>query len=293
MTRAGSLPSWLVVLLASCSGTHEIGQYQGPTAQPVGGSGGGDSAVGGGGAWGGGGAGAAAVGGGAWGGGGGAAAAGGGAGGYDGFSGSAGFAGSAGASGASDVLIDDFEDGDVMLAEAAGRSGSWQWLRQQSYNCVQPSVAVLPPAFDSAAALQVLFDCPVGPEDRLIGYLNAVQGLDGAWQPRPYDASRWVGIGFMARAEVPSGQAIALEVLVTTTGSDVCDSCPETYSATTILPGQTWSVHQIPWYMFNWLSGSGVALGIPNPSRLESISFRTAEGGVSLSFDNLAFIWLP
>lgn len=270
--RAAAIWGWLV--LAACSADHEIGQYRGVSGSANrGGSAGAAGSAGGSAAFGGGPVGAGGeqppgstpgdtV---SYGGGSGGVVSGGGI----------EVGGGAGAP-SSPQLIDDFEDGDLMLLETAARSGPWL-VAQESWACERPTLEVLAPgASGSLFASVVEFSCPADLDELLRGLFSASWLEDEVWQARPYDASSLAGLTFTAKTSEELG-GLALLVVLRVSRPEPCTTpvCVVEYGAAAEVTTD-WTRIELPWKSFD--RSSGVTGYVPlDPSRLEAVSLRVDE----------------
>lgn len=182
-------------------------------------------------------------------------------------------AGAAGSTGAPGWVIDDFEDGDLMLVETAQRSGPWL-SPQESWACEAPSLEVVAPGAESSLhALVAGFGCSARFDELVRGHFSSTPLAEGGWETQPYDASSFDGLAFTAKVSENLGE-LALTVVLRVTRPEPCTTpvCYVEYAAAAAATKE-WSRTELPWRNFE--GGSGVTGYVPlDPSRLESVTLR-------------------
>jgi hypothetical protein len=124
---------------------------------------------------------------------------------------------------AADGDLDDFEDGNTQLTRLAGRAGSW-WTKKDDFGS---TISMMPDdggAGGSEIAMHVAGRTTTGKGDENWG---AGFGVDFLGQGRFYDASKYAGIAFRARAGPKSSRQVRFKIGDVNTHPDgkLCSKC--------------------------------------------------------------------
>lgn len=129
-----------------------------------------------------------------------------------------------------DTLIDDFEDGDGLIAPIGGRNGSWFTFNDGSgVQTPPPGGPVVPAVLDTSATFLLhttgsgfaILGTPLASGNTAFGAgVGATLLIDPtAGQARPYDASRYSGIRFTFFTRSPPAFPVQVSFLVATSAT--------------------------------------------------------------------------
>jgi hypothetical protein len=167
------------------------------------------------------------------------------------------------------LMIDDAENGDSRIILQQGRGGFLYTFVDEGGSDITPRSTLKGGQFrashggahDSPCALNFRGQLVPGPE------VFAGLGLDLTAPRAPYDASRYVGVAFLARHR--PGTASRVRVLVVDTNTDPAGgACAECYNhfGLDLDLGPEWQSYELPFERFAQMPG----WGWPRPPRVDS-----------------------
>lgn len=126
---------------------------------------------------------------------------------------------------AEDGLIDDFEDGNTVIAPVAGREGYWFKSADSGGSFFGPEdIGPIPESRDGSLAIHPSGKTGTGDPTAVWG---AIFGASLAQAGKPLDASRYVGVSFWAKVTEESTRGIRFELADGNTHPEggVCTTC--------------------------------------------------------------------
>jgi len=111
---------------------------------------------------------------------------------------------------APDGLLDDFEDGNTVIAPVAGREGYWFKSADSGGSFFGPEdIGPIPESRDGSLAIHPSGQTGTGDPTEVWG---AIFGASLSQAGKPYDASRYVGVSFWAKVSEKSTRGIRFEL---------------------------------------------------------------------------------
>jgi len=144
-------------------------------------------------------------------------------------------AGSGAPSAASDPVIEDVEDGDTAIREAAGRSGGWYGYSEAGTVTLDPTAVG-----NAGSAMQIAFAAVDS------GWSGFGFNFAGAGSKAPYDAAAYTGISFWIRADVATSLTFAVADINTDPAGDICVECHDHW-ATSVSATTEWTQVTLHW----------------------------------------------
>jgi hypothetical protein len=193
-----------------------------------------------------------------------------------------------------DDMIDDFEDGDGSILERSTRTGYWYTYKDMSGGMLTP---------DEGAPLFAEVGAPdgVGKVMRFFGGNFKVWGAGMGFQfvkvendpPLPYDVSRFTGLAFLAKGNVPLRVTLGMpEVLPGSEGGSCIENATLTYChdahGMTVRLSNEWHQYKIP---FNRLIQEGYGkAAVFDPTKVIAAGFDVgAVKSFDVSLDDIGF----
>jgi endoglucanase len=190
---------------------------------------------------------------------------------------------------AADGDMDDFEDGNNQLTQLAGRDGYW-WTKKDNFGSTVTMTPEDGGAGGSEVAMHVTGVTTGGKGDDNWG---AGVGVNFVSQGLLYDASKYVGIGFKAKAGPKATRQVRFKIGDVNTHPDakVCTNCWNHFGADLTLTGD-WRQYDVLFANVQQEAGWGDPR--PNsltPSKLVAIDWTIASGQTyDLWIDNLVLL---
>jgi len=190
---------------------------------------------------------------------------------------------------AADGDLDDFEDGNTQLTKLGGRDGYW-WSKKDSFGSTVTMTPEDGGAGGSEIAMHATGNTTSGSGDENWG---AGIGVNLVSQGLRYDASKYVGIRFRAKAGPKATRAVRFKIGDVNTHKDagVCTACWNHFGVDLTLTGD-WRDYDVLFAEAQQEPGWGAPR--PNavtPSKLVSLDWTIGPGQIyDLWLDDLAFL---
>lgn len=172
-------------------------------------------------------------------------------------------------------MIDDLEDGDGRIAMSSGRQGPWHVFNSGDTGAGKPITPEMGGANGSQWAMHTTGS---GFTFAGLGFgLNNADTTPESAQSKPYDASAWAGVVFMAKAGSTGSASLRVEApmrdFVPSERGGTCSSdCWNVYGFTVTSPLTTsWQEIRAPFSSMKRETGSSPAF---DPKQLMTISFK-------------------
>lgn len=192
---------------------------------------------------------------------------------------------------AADDMIDDFEDGDLVLKPIEGRAGNWYWYGDGSGIATQSVVSVSRGADSHKAMLTTGKDFSIWGSGVGVDLNNTGSGQN---DKDVYDAAErgYTGLTFWARAESTLMISLVLPDGDTDAAGKICTTCDHHYFKAFQI-GTSWTRYTVS-FADDFKEPEPGTLPKPgpfDPSRLVSVQFRIGPGAnYSLWIDDVAFV---
>ncbi|MET0791722.1 MAG: hypothetical protein ABW061_09400 [Polyangiaceae bacterium] len=182
----------------------------------------------------------------------------------------------------SQVLIDDFEDGDDALPSFDQRGGFWRWARETDAPGTAP--ALIPVPRSAATARNRLALHVKG------GQLNDWGAtVEADFRPACYDATHYAGVSFQARGPGRVYLALREVGVIPTAEGGICEHDCHNPHVVKIDLSPEWRSYEFHWADFRQRGINKPAL---DPGRLNSVAFliHPEDTPYDLWFDELRFV---